>query len=106
MKYKDKNIDIFLAHYPPYGFFDIVKFEKFKSENPMNGKHVGFKGFTQYIKKFQPKIFVCGHMHEYQGMQTLGKTKIIETGSAEEGKAVIITFNKKDKSVKDIKFIK
>jgi len=86
------KLDIFLAHYPPYGYFDIVKY---KGENPMNGKHVGFQPYTDFIKRFHPKIFICGHMHEYQGVKKLGKTTIIATGSAKEGKAAIIEINKK-----------
>ncbi|MCX6749395.1 MAG: metallophosphoesterase [Candidatus Pacearchaeota archaeon] len=101
MSYGDKNIDILFAHYPPYNFFDIVRF---KGHNPMNGKHVGFEGYTKYIKKYQPKLFICGHMHEYQGIKRLGKTKIIATGAAHEGKAAIIEFDKG--KVKKIKFIK
>ena len=101
MKHGRKDIDILFAHYPTYGYFDVVKF---KGENPMNGKHVGFRGFTEYIRKYQPKIFICGHMHEYQGIKKLGKTKIIATGAAKEGKAVIIDIEKG--KVKKIEFLK
>ena len=100
---KRKDIDIFLAHYPPEGYFDVVNF---KGENPMNGKHVGFKPYTNYIKKYQPELFICGHMHEYQGMKKLGNTLIVATGSAKEGKAVIIDFDEKIKKVKRVRFIK
>ena len=102
-KLKDKNIDILLAHYPPHGYFDIVKF---KGENPMNGKHVGFKPYTEYIKKYQPRLFICGHMHEYQGKKKLGKTTIITIGSAKEGKAALIEFSEDKKKNIKIKFIK
>jgi Icc-related predicted phosphoesterase len=97
-KNKEKNIDILLAHYPPYGFFDIVKY---KGDNPMNGKHVGFEPYTEFIKKYQPRIFICGHMHEYQGIKKLGKTLIVATGSAKEGKAAIIDYpeNKQGKII-------
>ena len=102
LSYGKKDIDLLFAHYTPYGYFDVVKF---KGENPMNGKHVGFKGYTEYIKKFQPKLFICGHMHEYQGMKKLGKTKIIATGSAKQGKAVMLDFDEKN-NIKKIRFIK
>jgi len=73
MKYGNKKIDILLSHYSPYGYFDIVKF---KGKNPMNGKHVGFKGYTDFIKKNKPALFICGHMHEYQGKKKFGKTLV------------------------------
>jgi Icc-related predicted phosphoesterase len=98
-----KDIDILLAHYPPYGFFDKVKY---KGENPMNGKHVGFKPYTEFIKKYQPKIFICGHMHEYQGVKKLGKTSIIATGPAKEGKGVIIDYPEDKKGKIKVKFLK
>ncbi|MBD3253161.1 hypothetical protein GF386_05490 [Candidatus Pacearchaeota archaeon] len=82
-----KDIDILLAHYPPYGFFDKVKF---KGQNPMNGKHVGFKPYLEFIKKFKPKLFICGHMHEYQGKKKIGDTLVVTTGSAKQGKAAVI----------------
>lgn len=103
MKHKDKNIDILLAHYPPYGFFDKVKY---KGYNPMNNKKVGFKGYNDYIEKYNPKLFICGHMHEYQGMKKLGNTIIITTGAAKEGKAVIIDWNENKGKVEKIEFIK
>ena len=72
----------------------------------MNGKHVGFRGYTEYIKKHHPKIFICGHMHEYQGVKNLGSTKIITTGSAKEGKAVILDLPEDKKKKFKVKFIK
>jgi Icc-related predicted phosphoesterase len=98
-----KNLDIFVGHYTPYGYFDKVKFP---GENPMNGKHVGFKQYTDYIKKYKPKLFICGHMHEYQGKKKLGDTLIVTTGAAKEGKAAIIYFDEKKGKVKSVKFVR
>jgi len=84
---------IFLAHDVPRGYFDRVNYKK----SPLHNKHVGDEYFTKYIKRYQPDLFICGHMHEYQGVKVLGKTKIITTGSAAEGKAVIIDIDKRIK---------
>lgn len=89
---------IFLAHDVPKGVFDKVN-NKF---SPLNGKHVGDEYFTKYILKYKPKLFICGHMHEYQGMKRLGKTLVINPGPAYEGKAAIIDYSDKIK----VKFIK
>lgn len=99
----DFNKTIFLAHDVPYGFFDKVKF---KGHNPLNGKHVGDEYLVKFIKKYQPKVFICGHMHEYQGTKKLGKTLIITTGASVEGKAAIIDFPQDKKSKIKVKFIK
>lgn len=98
-----KGIDIFLSHYPPYGYFDVVKY---KGENPMNGKHIGFKPYTEFIRKFQPRVFICGHMHEYQGMKKLGKTLIISTGSAKQGKAAWIEYPADGNGKVKVRFVK
>jgi Icc-related predicted phosphoesterase len=103
MKFSEKNINILLAHYPPFGYFDKVKY---KGENPMNGKHIGFKGYTEFIKKNKPDLFICGHMHEYQGKTKIGKTAIVTTGSAKQGKAAMIEFDEKIKRIKNVRFIK
>lgn len=96
-----KNIDILLAHYPAQGYFDVVRW---KGENPMNGKHIGFKPYTEFIKKYQPKLFVCGHMHEYQGIKKLRKTTIISTGDAQRGKAALIEIE--GGKINNIKFLR
>ncbi len=96
---KPKNF-IFLTHYTPYGVFDKVKFRK----SPMYGRHAGFEPYNQIIKKYKPLLCICGHMHEYQGVKKLGKTAIIATGPAYEGKAALIDMEK-DK-IKSIKFLR
>lgn len=103
MKYLNKDIDILFVHYPSFGYFDVVKF---KGQNPMNGKHIGFKGYAEFIKKNKPTLFICGHMHEYQGKKMIGKTMVVATGSAKDGKAVIVDFDEKKKKVKNVRFIK
>ena len=96
-------IDILLTHYPPYNYFDKVKYKKY---NPMNNKHIGFKPYNQFIKKHKPKLMICGHMHEYQGKKKLNNTLIISTGSAQQGKAVIIDIDENNKDNIKVKFIK
>lgn len=96
------GLDILLSHYPPHGYFDVVKY---KGYNPMNGKHVGFKPYTEFIKKYQPRIFVCGHMHEHQGVKKLGKTLIVATGSVKDGKCAIIDYPENNKRKIKVKLI-
>ncbi|MCK4552869.1 metallophosphoesterase [Candidatus Pacearchaeota archaeon] len=97
---KNYNDVIFIGHDVPYNYFDKIN----NKQSPLNGKHIGDKYFTKYIKKYQPELFLCGHMHEYQGMKKLGKTKIVAIGPAFEGKAAIIEIDEKKKI--DVRFIK
>ena len=85
------GIDVFLAHYPPYGVFDTIISTK---KNPNNGKHAGFKGYNDFMKKYSPRVFVCGHMHEHQGTMKYGKTLVVATGAAKNGKAAVLYVDK------------
>jgi Icc-related predicted phosphoesterase len=96
-----KNV-VFLAHDVPYGYFDKIN----NKESPLHNKRIGDSYLTEFIKISQPGLFLCGHMHEYQGMKRLGKTKIIEVGPAYEGKGAIIDFDEEKGKFKSIKFIR
>ncbi len=66
---KNKKI-VLIIHQPPYGYLDLVMKE-----------HTGNKSFTDFIKKYQPLLVVCGHLHENENQQKkLGKTLIINPG--------------------------
>jgi len=100
--YNQKEFNLFIAHDAPYGYFDLVKYKK----SPLYGKHVGDKYGLKFIKKHNPNLFICGHMHEYQGKKKLGNTLVVTTGAAFEGKAVVIDFDEEKKKVKKISFLK
>jgi len=86
---KNKNPRVFIFHYPPYGVFDIIKDKK---DNPMNGKSAGVKFFTEAIKKYKPKLVLCGHMHEYQGAKKLHGCLVVNPGDAQKGKYAIVDY--------------
>jgi len=81
-----KGEKVFVLHYPPRGFFDKIIDKK----NPFHGKSVGVEFFTKAIKKYQPKLVLCGHMHEYQDQKKLGKSLIINPGAAYDNRAAVI----------------
>lgn len=87
-KVDNKREKIFVYHFPPHGIFDIIKDKK----NPMDGESAGVKYFSEAIKKYRPKLVLCGHMHEYRGMKKLYGVPVINSGDAEEGKAAIVEF--------------
>jgi len=99
-KVKYFNNSIFLIHDPPRGYLDKVNNKK----SPLNHKHIGDEYYFRYIKKYQPLITICGHMHEYQTKVKIGKTALINPGPALEGKfAVLETSHNK---LKNLKFYK
>jgi len=99
LKMKDSKKTIFLAHEPPLNTkLDLIN----NPESPMDGKHLGDEYFRKYVEKYQPALMVCGHFHENQGTEKLGKTLIVNCGAAQAGEAAVIELGK---SIK-VKFLK
>ena len=76
-KVKDIKTKIMVTHVHPAG----SKMEKFTEI------FLGSKGVTRAIKKFQPDIALCSHVHEAAGIEEkIGKTRVINVGR--EGKII------------------
>ncbi len=62
---------ILMLHGPPYGTkADIIM-----------GDHVGNESFTKFIKKNQPEIVLCGHLHEnFHVKSKIKKSVVINPG--------------------------
>lgn len=71
--------DIALFHAPPYGYFDDV-----------GGYSVGSKAIKDWIKRNQPAVAICAHIHEHQGVAKIGDTLLIKVGMASKGDAALI----------------
>lgn len=67
---KENKDAVLICHNPPYGVVDKA----------FSGKHVGSKILLKAIKKYQPKLVLCGHIHEAKGEGKIGKTKIYNLG--------------------------
>ncbi len=91
---------IFLIHYTPYKIFDKITNKK----SPMYGKNMGFKPYNEIIRKYKPILVICGHLHENQGKQKLGKSWIVNPGAAYNGKAALIELE--GERVKSIRFLR
>lgn len=62
---------ILICHQPPYDT---------KLDVAATGEHVGSKAVREFIERVQPLICFTGHMHSSTGIETIGKTKIINPG--------------------------
>lgn len=67
----DTRFHILISHPPP---------AKTKVDKVFMGKHVGSTAVRRFIEEFQPDLVVCGHIHEARGVDTIGKTTIINPG--------------------------
>ena len=61
------NNSIIVAHTPPYGAGDRL----------YNGKCCGSLNIRKWISKYQPKIWLCGHIHEDMSLDTIGNTLVV-----------------------------
>ena len=61
------NNSIVMAHCPPHGFQDKIQ----------SGTRVGSKSIKDCITRLQPKIWLCGHIHEDFGFSKIGETLVI-----------------------------
>jgi len=102
-KFKNEKI-IFVSHNVPYGKLDGIKSNEFNKR--LKRKHYGSKLTRRITDKYQPMLLLAGHMHENQGRAKLGKTIVINSGAANEGKAVIIDIDEEKGKVKNINFLK
>ncbi len=81
-----RNVDILVCHQPPYGVLDKVT--NSNAPESYRGKHAGSKVSLNYIKKYQPKLVLCGHIHEAKGEAKIGRTRIINLGCCGDYKII------------------
>jgi uncharacterized protein len=61
--------DIIVSHGPPLNCLDRTKF----------GQHIGSPALQKHVLEFQPKLVVCGHVHEAAGVQALGQSMVVNS---------------------------
>ncbi len=100
-KGKFKGNTIFIAHNCPNNTkLDIVK------KGSQKGKHYGSYLTRKLISELHPSLTICGHLHENQGKIKLGKSIVVNTGAAYDGKAAIIDLDEEKGKVGKIKFVR
>lgn len=61
------DTDILLLHGPPHGLGDRTK----------RGNHTGSPSLVTRIEEVQPKLVICGHIHEARGEYQLGPSCVV-----------------------------
>lgn len=70
-------LDLFVAHQPPIDTkCDIV----YEALGELGAKHIGSVAIRKYIEETQPLLALVGHIHESRGVDTIGKTVIVNPG--------------------------
>jgi Icc-related predicted phosphoesterase len=66
-----EDLDLLILHSPPYGHCDVSG----------SGDHLGSRAILEAIEAKQPKVAVCGHIHESWGRESeIGETRVINLG--------------------------
>jgi len=74
---------ILVSHAPPNGYVDVVH----------SGAHVGSTAIRTVIEEFEPRLVLCGHIHEGRGIAHHGRTTIVNVGPAMEGHSALVEIN-------------
>ncbi len=65
-------IDILVTHAPPYGFgADVIP----------NGMQVGSHAIRKFAERLQPRLHLCGHIHEASGVFDENGTVLVNSGA-------------------------
>ncbi len=67
--------DIFVCHTPPAGT---------TLDRTYRGRHVGSAAVRRWIESARPKLFVCGHIHEGWGFETVEGVPCLNAGALGE----------------------
>jgi hypothetical protein len=55
-----------------------------------SGANVGSTALRAFVDEHQPTLVVCGHIHEGRGVETLGRTKVVNCGLAAAGQYALV----------------
>ncbi|HTZ42100.1 MAG TPA: hypothetical protein VMC07_02770, partial [Candidatus Omnitrophota bacterium] len=77
-----------------------------KKRKTKNGRHYGSKMARRIIDQWQPVLSIGGHIHESYGKDKIGRTIMINPGSAHDGRAAIINLDEQKGKVNNIKFVR
>jgi Icc-related predicted phosphoesterase len=67
------DTDILLLHGPPFGCGDRT----------VRGNQTGSPSLTRRIEEIQPRLAVCGHIHEGRGEYRIGLTKVVNVSQVD-----------------------
>jgi Icc-related predicted phosphoesterase len=77
---------VLVAHPPPWGTLDEV----------LGRFHAGCTGLKGIVMKQQPRLLICGHIHERPGTARLGKTLVVNSNMARGHGGAVIDLNKEE----------
>jgi Icc-related predicted phosphoesterase len=74
---------VLVSHPPPYGTLD----------EGFGNLHAGSRGLRRLILEKQPRMLICGHIHERPGVAFLAKTMVVNCSMGRSGAGAVISMN-------------
>ncbi len=71
---------VLVTHVPPWGVLDSG-FASF---------HGGSKALRRLVENSQPRLLICGHIHEHRGIARLGNTHVVNCSMGLRGSGAVI----------------
>jgi len=84
---KEKMLDesvVLVSHVPPHGLQDKV----------FLGMHSGNIELREIVDKYNPRLVLCGHIHEDPGITRTDKTIIVNCSMGKRGEGALVKINK------------
>ena len=81
----DKN-SVLVVHAPPRGLLDEV----------LGRFHAGCRRLHQLVLQRQPRLVLCGHIHQCPGIASIGATTVVNCNIASAGGGAVLDFNSDD----------
>lgn len=76
------NDSVLVVHSPPRGVLDEA-FGRF---------HAGCRRLYQLVVQRQPRLVLCGHIHESTGIASIGQTTVVNCNVARTGRGAVVDF--------------
>lgn len=74
------DTDILVLHGPPHGHCDLAN----PNTHRPYPEHTGSPSLTQRISKIQPRLVICGHIHEAHGISHVGQSLVANVSHVNE----------------------
>ena len=78
-----KRDSVLVAHPPPWGTLDEV----------LGRFHAGCRSLRRIVSRVQPRLLICGHIHERSGTAFIGETLVINCAMGRTAAGAVIDLN-------------
>jgi uncharacterized protein len=78
-----KSSSVLVVHPPPYGIRDRV----------LGKFHAGSRAVRRLVDRCSPALVICGHIHEQAGVETIGRTTVVNCAMGRAGGGALIRYD-------------